>query len=141
MRDQVFTEPWLDTRPRPGNAEPELGLRSAPRLPDSLSHGKGKDRIDPPSPPDPVPCRSAVTSAPLPVSSLFYVVLLGLVATATIGVFFGAGFSLLTHHGNETIADAGTRDRSPPRSYSNATQTEREDPAGQQNRRQQIRLQ
>jgi hypothetical protein len=36
---------------------------------------------------------------------------MGLVATVTIGVFFGIGFFLLAHPTEERIADSGTRDR------------------------------
>ena len=46
----------------------------------------------------------------LPVGVLLYLVSAGLVATATIGVFFGTGFFLLAHHAAETTAGSGSRD-------------------------------
>src|SRR6266851_9844766 len=46
----------------------------------------------------------------LPVRVLLYLVSAGLVATATIGVFFGTGFFLLAHHAAETTAGSGSRD-------------------------------
>ena len=54
------------------------------------------------------PTRAA--AARLPVGILLYLVSAGLVATATIGVFFGAGFLLLAHHATETTAGSGSRD-------------------------------
>jgi hypothetical protein len=126
MRDEMFADPWLDARPRPGSAEPELGLRRAPRPPDPLSGTENAGRRGLSSPPDPVPSRAPMTSAALPVGSLLYLVLVGLVAAATIGVFFGAGFLLLVHPGKETVADTGTRD--PPRPYSDAARADLEDP-------------
>src|SRR6266566_1316577 len=46
----------------------------------------------------------------LPVGILLYLVSAGLVATATIGVFFGTGFFLLAHHVEETTAGSGSLD-------------------------------
>jgi hypothetical protein len=126
MRDEMFADPWLDTRPRPGSAEPELALPSAPRLPDPLSGTQSAGGRGLSSPPDPMPSRAPKTSAALPVGSLLYLVLVGLVAAATIGFFFGAGFLLLVHPGKETVADTGTRD--PPRAYGDATRADLKDP-------------
>jgi hypothetical protein len=128
MRDEMFAEPWLDTRPRPGSAEPELGLQGA-----SWPHNPGSDTENArcmglSSPPDPVPSRAPRTSAALLVGSLLYLALVGLVAAATIGVLFGAGFLLLEHHGKETIADTGTRDRDAPHPYRGAARGDRENP-------------
>jgi hypothetical protein len=128
MRDYVFTEHWFNTRPRAANTEPEPGLRSAPPLPGALSGGKVRERIDPPSRPDRIRSPGPVTSAPLRVGSWLYFIPLGLVALATIGVFFGSGFSLLARHGKETIAYAGAGDHGPPPSYDNAAQPKGDDP-------------
>jgi len=128
MRDEMFADPWLDTRPRPGSAEPELALPSAPRLPDPLSGTQSAGGRGLSSPPDPMPSRAPKTSAALPVGSLLYLVLVGLVAAATIGFFFGAGFLLLVHPGKETVADTITRDRDPARAYGDAARADIKDP-------------
>ncbi len=104
MRDEMFAEPWLDTRPRPGSAEPELGLQGASRPHNPGSDTENARCMGLSSPPDPVPSRAPRTSAALLVGSLLYLALVGLVAAATIGVLFGAGFLLLEHHGKEPIA-------------------------------------
>ena len=80
------------------------------------------------SPPDPLPSRAPTTSAALPVGSLLYFALVGLIAAATIGIFFGAGFLLLVHSGKETVADTGTRDRDPPPAYGDAARADLKDP-------------
>src|SRR5260370_14504830 len=49
----------------------------------------------------------------------------GLVAAATIGVFFGAGFLLLVHPRKEIVANTGTRD--PPRPYGDTARADLED--------------
>src|SRR6266566_1449046 len=54
------------------------------------------------------PTRAA--AARLPAGILLYLVSAGLVATATIGVFFGTGFFLLAHHVEETTAGSGSLD-------------------------------
>src|SRR5713101_6934208 len=46
----------------------------------------------------------------LPVGTLLYLISVGLVAVATIGVFFGTGFFLLAHHAEQTTAGSGSRD-------------------------------
>ena len=108
MRDELSVDPWLDPRPRPGSAEPELGLRSARRRPAPLSGTENAGRLS--SPPNRVRSRLPSPSAALPVGSLLCLVLVGLVAAAIIGVFFGAGFLLLVHPEKEIVADTGTRD-------------------------------
>lgn len=128
MRDEMLADPWLDARPRPGSAEPELGLRSAPRPPDPLSGTENAGRRGLSSPPDPVSSCAPTMSAALPIGSLLDLVLVGLVAAATIGVFFGAGFLLLVHPGKQTVADTGTRDLDPPRAYGDAARADLEDP-------------
>jgi hypothetical protein len=121
MRDEVFADPWLDARL--GSAQPELGLRSAPQLPDPLSGTESALS----SPPDRMPNCASTTSTALPVGSLLYLFLVGLVAAATIGVYFGAGFLLLVHPGKETVADADTRGRDSPRADGNAARADLED--------------
>jgi hypothetical protein len=117
MRDEMFADPWLDSRPQPGDAEREHSLQSAPRPPNRFSSTKNVG-LGVPSSPDPVPSRAPATSTALPVGGLLYLVLVGLVAVATIGVFFGAGFLLLAHPGKETVANnTNTRDRDPPSPY------------------------
>jgi len=66
------------------------------------------------------------TAAELPVGSVLYLVLIGAVAIATVGVFFGSGFLLLAPPAKETIADSGTRDGNPPRPYGDAPRVESE---------------
>jgi hypothetical protein len=128
MRDEMFADPWLDARPRPHSAEPELGLRSAPRSPDALSGTENAGHRGLSPPPGPVPRRAPTTSAALPVGSLLYLVLVGLVAAATIGAFFGAGFLSLVHPGTETAADTDANDRDPSRPYSDAPRADRKGP-------------
>jgi pyruvate/2-oxoglutarate dehydrogenase complex dihydrolipoamide acyltransferase (E2) component len=123
MRDKLFADPWLDARP--GGAERERGLRSAPPPPDRLSGTENAGRRGLSSPPDPAPSRAPTRSAALPVGSLLYLVLVGLIAAATIAVFFGAGFLLLVHPEKEIVADTGTRD--PPRPYGGTARTDLED--------------
>lgn len=122
MRDELSADPWLDPRPRPGSAEPELGLRSARRRPAPLSGTENAGRLS--SPPNRVPSRLPSPSAALPVGSLLCLVLVGLVAAAIIGVFFGAGFLLLVHPEKEIVADTGTRD--PPRPYGDTARADLE---------------
>lgn len=122
----MFADTWLDARPRPGSEEPELGLRSPPRLPDPLLGTESAGWSGLSSPPDPEPRRAPTTSAALPVGSLFYLALIGLIAAATIGIFFGAGFLLLVHAGRGSIADTGTGDR--PRPYNEAARADLKGP-------------
>ena len=129
MRDEMFAEPWLDVRPRPGSADPELGLRGSSRPPDPASYTEHATCMGVSSPPDPMPSRTPTTSAAPLVGSLFYLVLVGLVAVATIGVLFGVGFSLLGQHRKDTIADAGTRES--PHPDGGAARADRESPPAQ----------
>jgi len=124
MRDEMFADPWLDARPQPGDAEREPGLRSAPQPPDSLSSTKKAGLGGLSSPPDPVPSRAPTTSSALPVGGLLYLVLVGLVAVATIGAFFGAGFLLLAHPGKEAVVNASTRDGDLPHPYREAARAD-----------------
>lgn len=125
-RNEMFTDSWLDARPRPGREEPELSLRSSPRPPDPLLGTESAPCSGLSSPPDPEPRRAPTRSAALPVGSLFYLALIGLIAAATIGIFFGAGFLLLVHAGKESIADNGTGDR--PRPYNEAARADLKGP-------------
>jgi hypothetical protein len=125
VRNEMFADTWLDARPRPGSEEPELGLRSPPRLHDPLLGIESAGWSGLSSPPDPEP-RCAPTTSALPVGSLFYLALIGLIAAATIGIFFGAGFLLLVHAGKESIADTGTGDR--PRPYNDAARADLKGP-------------
>ncbi len=52
-----------------------------------------------------------IAAAGRPVGNLLYLVFVGLVASATIGVFFGIGFFLLVQPTREVIASLGTHDR------------------------------
>src|SRR5437899_2672295 len=128
MRDEMFDEPWLYARLRPCSAEPKLGLRGASRPPNTASDTEYPRCMGLSSPPDPLPSRAPRTSAALLVGSLLYLAMVGLVAAATIGVLFGAGFLLLEHHGKETIADTGTRDRDAPHPDRGAARADRENP-------------
>jgi hypothetical protein len=68
-----------------------------------------------------------------PVGNLLYLIFAGLVASATIGVFFGIGFFLLVQPRSEVIASLGTHDRGietdPPRSDAFPSQNSDELPA------------
>ncbi len=131
MPDQLSANSSFDTLPRrpgPGGDEPEFSLRGAPRDPLPFSDSEGEERIRVASSPDAVQSRDHRTAVALPVGSLLYLVLVGFVAVATIGVFFGAGFLLLAHPEMQTIADPGTRDRAPPPPYGDAPRANREAP-------------
>jgi predicted lipid-binding transport protein (Tim44 family) len=68
-----------------------------------------------------------------PVGNLLYLVFAGLVASVTIGVFFGIGFFLLVQPRSEVIASLDTHDRGietdPPRSDASPSQNSDELPA------------
>jgi hypothetical protein len=126
VRNEMVADTWLDARPRPGSEDPELGLRIPPRPPDPLLGPESAGWSGLSSPRDPEPSRAPTTSAALPVGSLFYLALVGLIAAATIGIFFGAGFLLLVHAGKESIAGTGIGDR--PRPYNGAARADLEGP-------------
>jgi hypothetical protein len=133
MRSEMFATPSLDARLRPATAEPEFSLRSAPRSPDSTATSnprmllgtEGEGGMPVTSTP-----RSAVTrrttAAEHPVGSLLYLVLIGAVAIAIIGVFFGSGFLLLAPPAKEIVADAGARDGKSPRPHGGAPRADPE---------------
>ena len=52
--------------------------------------------------------------------ALLYLALIGFVATGTIGVFFGAGFSLLVSPSTRAVVDPGARDPNPDRDAARA---------------------
>ena len=117
MRGEMFAVPSLDARRRPAKAEPEFSLRSVPRSQDPAATsypGMLLGTEDAGELPVTSTPRSAVsrhrTTAAEPVSSVLYLVLIGAVAIAIIGVFFGSGFLLLAPPAKETVADAGARD-------------------------------
>ena len=115
MHDDTLAIPPLDERPRPAVAEPELGWQSASRPLEPSPEAKHRRRVP------------AVLSNSVRAGSLVYLVLDGLVAIATIGVFFGTGFLLLAQPAKETIVDSGARAAS-PLAYGNALRTSREAP-------------
>jgi hypothetical protein len=64
----------------------------------------------------PLPIREAsrpTAASRVPAGILLYLIVIGLAATATIGVFFGIGLSMLVPPIEEKIAGSGTDDRSP----------------------------
>ena len=67
-----------------------------------------------------------ITAAERPVGNVLYLVLIGAVAIAIIGVFFGSGFLLLAPPAKETVADAGARDGKSPRPHGGAPRADGE---------------
>ena len=133
MRGEMFAIPSLDARRRPAKAEPEFSLRSAPRSQDPTATSNPRMLLgteDAGGMPVTSTPSSAVsrptTAAEFPVGSVLYLVLIGVVAIATIGVFFGSGFLLLAPPAKETIADSGIRDGNPPRPHADAPRADGE---------------
>jgi len=132
MRSEMFATPSLDAPRRPAKAEPEFSLRSAPRQDPTatssprmlLGTGDAGEMPVTSTPRSEVSLRT--TAAERSVGSVLYLVLIGAVAIAIIGVFFGSGFLLLAPPARETIADSGTRDGNPPRPYGDAPRVESE---------------
>ena len=131
MPDEIFATPSLDElvrQLRQGSAEPESrAAECASRTTDPAGGSKtlaemsgmfsdtGNERLVPglvpgASLPTPAPSRRNM-AAGLPVGILLYLVSVGLVAIATIGVFFGIAFFLLAQPKEELITGSGTRDR------------------------------
>jgi hypothetical protein len=106
MRDNTLAIPSLDERPRRDPAEPELEWHFAPpprpREPNSDAERERRMSVAPQS--------------SLPIGSVLYLVLVGLVAAAIIGVFFGAGFRLLAPP-KEMTAASGAHDHTAPLSH------------------------
>ena len=125
MPDQRFANSSLATplrRPQRDRDEPEFSLRDAPADTDR----EGQMRVASSS--DWMQSRSRRTAAERPVGSLLYLVLVGFVAVATIGVFFGAGFLLLARPEMQTVADPGTRGRARLPPSGDGGQADREAP-------------
>ena len=133
MRGEMFAPPSLDVRRRPAKAKPEFSLRSAPRSQDPAATSNARMRLgteEPGEMPETSTPRSAVsrriTAAERPVGNVLYLVLIGAVAIAIIGVFFGSGFLLLAPPAKETVADAGARDGKSPRPHGGAPRADGE---------------
>ncbi len=104
MRDDTLTMPSPVQRLRTDHAEPELDWRFVTRPRGSVS-GLEHDADTPLAAPRSVP-----------VGSLLYIGLIGLVAVAIIGVFFGAGFRLLAPP-KQSVAASGPPDPDSPLSH------------------------
>ena len=132
MRGEMFATPSLDGRRRPAKAEPEFSLRSAPRQDPTatssprmlLGTGDAGEMPVTSTPRSEVSFRT--TAAERSVGSVLYLVLIGAVAIAIIGVFFGSGFLLLAPPAKETVADAGARDSKSPRPHGGAPRADGE---------------
>jgi hypothetical protein len=96
----------FDTLPRPNNVTPEsVPRRSDPsRVSDTPAH-----RSLVPSDGGAVRSRRELAASALSVGNLLYLASVGLVATAIIGVFFGAGFLLLGTHASGTLSGSAAR--------------------------------
>src|SRR5712671_5661968 len=96
----------FDTLPRPNNATPEsVPWRSDPSsVSDTPTH-----RSLVPSDDEGVRPRRQLAASALSVGSLLYLASVGLVATAIIGVFFGAGFLLLGPPAGGTLSGSTAR--------------------------------
>jgi hypothetical protein len=135
MLGQTSASPLIDELAPKGGVQPEVASLSAsdpPDLPNTLDASSGmlsdigSKRL---------PALVARTSTPrraaraLPVGILLYLLSVGIVAAATVGVFFGIGFFLLAQPIESTITNAnieghasGTEHRLPP-IMSNASST------------------
>jgi len=74
-------------------------------------------------PPTAVPSRYGIAGSRGAVGVLLYLALIGVVAAGTIGIFFGAGFSLLVSPSAKAVADPGARE--PTRSGGDAVLADR----------------
>jgi hypothetical protein len=117
MPGQTSASPSID-EPRPrGSAQPELALQSSA---DSAQHPNtlgaasgmlsdiGRSRLLPAPVEAPAPRRGARA---LPVGILLYLASVGIIAIATIGVFFGIGFFLLARPTEAMIANDATAEQ------------------------------
>jgi hypothetical protein len=91
------------------SVEPELSLLSAPRTLDRAGVSNTPGLVSTP-PLVSMPNRR-VSSASLPIGVLLYLVSIGFVAAATVGLFFGSGFLLLAHTRGQIQTGSGTHDR------------------------------
>jgi hypothetical protein len=134
MRSEMFATPSLDARRRPAKAEPEFSLRSVPRsqdpaatsYPRMLLGAEDAGELPVTSTPRSEVNRRRTTAAERPVGNVLYLVLIGAVAIAIIGVFFGSGFLMLAPPAKETVADAGARDGKSPRPHGGAPRADGE---------------
>jgi hypothetical protein len=101
MSEQTSTSPSIDEPHPKGSAQPGLVLQSSvdsEELPNTLGASSGVlsdmggKRLLPALVGAPAPHRAATT---VPIGILIYLLAIGIVAAATVGVFFGAGFFLL----------------------------------------------
>jgi hypothetical protein len=106
MFGQGVARSAFDTLPRQNNARPE----SAPRRsdPSSVSDTPAHRSLVP-SDSGAVRSRRQLAASALSVGNLLYLASVGLVATAIIGVFFGAGFLLLGPHANWALSGSTAR--------------------------------
>ena len=135
MFGQVPAGPLIDELPPQSSVQPELSSQSSPD-PADLSNALGassgmlsdigRKRLPAPVARTAIPCRATRT---LPVGILLYLLSVGIVAAATVGVFFGIGFFLLIQPMEAMITNAstgdhasGTKRRLPP-TLSNASST------------------
>jgi hypothetical protein len=134
MRGEMFATPSLDARLRPAKAEPEFSLRGAPRSRDPMTASnpgmllgtEDAGAMPVTSTPRSAVSRRRITAAGRSVGNVLYLVLIGAVAIAIIGVFFGSGFLLLAPPARETVADAGARDGKSPRPHGGAPRADGE---------------
>jgi hypothetical protein len=119
MSGQTSASPSIDEPWSKGSAQPELVLRSSAdpaELPNTLGASSGmlsdigRKRLLPALVEAPAPRRAARA---VPVGILTYLLGVGIVAAATVGVFFGTGFFLLAQPTEAMIANVGTGERGP----------------------------
>jgi hypothetical protein len=133
MSGKRFGNPSLTTSARqlrPDSAEPRLfpGHEPRPINPTAvasagpLSAGGDEARIAVASPTISAADRPR-TTAGLPTGTLLYLALVGLIATATIGAFFGVGFLLLAAPAKETVAASEPSSARPSAPISSQTGT------------------
>ena len=102
---------------REGRVEPEIAPPTAPRTADPAAEISGMvpkidteprlfDFVPREAPPTSVPSRRAPAERPH-IGSVVYLLLVGLVAAATIGIFFGIAFFLLTQPKDKIFIGAG----------------------------------
>jgi hypothetical protein len=103
----------------------QLGLRTAPRDPDLRSAKIPGAICDEP--------KERIGAVKADVGTLLHLVSLGFVATAVVVVFFGLGFFLLAHPGDQPIASAGLGARgAEPTAFSSSVPLAQPSEAGEQ---------